>query len=56
MKLRSKYGVDEVVADGKSYPVVDGVVDVPDKLGASLLEQVDGWAPVKADKSNEVKG
>lgn len=56
MKVKSLYGVDEVVASGKSYPVVDGVADVPDEVAVSLLEQVDAWVSVKADKAAPKEG
>lgn len=49
MKVRSLYGPKEIPHQGTTYVTDDNdVADVPDELGASLLEQVDAWAPVKA--------
>ena len=52
MKIHSLRGPKEVVApDGTSYDTgPNDDVDVPDELGASLLEQVDSLAPVKSQK------
>lgn len=52
MKVKSLLGWKEVPHGGTSYVTdANDVVDVPDALGASLLEQVDAWAPVKPAKA-----
>ena len=50
MKVRSLLGPKEIPHAGRTFLTDDDdVADVPDELGASLLEQVDAWAPVTDD-------
>lgn len=51
MKLHSKYGQKEIPHGADTFVTDDqDCVEVPDELGASLLEQVDAWEPAKSKK------
>jgi hypothetical protein len=45
MRLKAPKGCGSVSFDGKSYPVVEGVVEVPDEAAAEFTQPGWGFTP-----------
>ena len=48
-KMATKSGAGSISFDGVEYPVVDGVVDVPDEAAVELVSHGFEYAPAEAE-------